>query len=54
MEILHEGPFEVSDLDQVHYAITNGDCSGKVSVVSVEELGSKQMAEECKNRGSDP
>ena len=39
VEVLSEEPFECESLEDVHDAITTGDCSGKYGIVSVEEVG---------------
>lgn len=42
------------DLAKLHYAITDGDCSGKVRVESVTELDGKQAAAALEDQASDP
>lgn len=55
VEILVEDePLEWSDLKDVAYAISQGDCSGIVKEVSTKRLSCKRAAEELIAQGSDP
>lgn len=42
------------DLDNIHWQITYGDCSGATKIVSETELSGKEMAEALLHQGSDP
>ncbi len=42
------------ELDQIHYAITDGDCSGDCKVVSQKQVSGKKMAMLLTEQGSDP
>lgn len=53
--VLSEGPLNPNiELDGIHYAITNGDCSGEVEFGASEEITPKQMAKCLEDQGSDP
>lgn len=54
VEILSEDPFEWDDLNDVHYAITNGDCSGLVEESYRTVLSSQEAAKELIRHSSDP
>ncbi len=54
VEVLSEEPFEFRNLKDVHYAITDGDCSGSYGTTSVETADGRRMAELLLNQGSDP
>jgi hypothetical protein len=57
VEVLSEEPMEdtdVHDLAMLNCAITDGDCSGEVKIVSREEKSGKEMAELLMAQGSDP
>lgn len=54
VEILSEEPIEITDLNSIHYNITEGDWSGVVKVKSSKELTGKQAATALLNQGSDP
>lgn len=41
-------------LAEIAYAITDGDCSGKICFQPPEELTAKQVAEALRAQGSDP
>ena len=43
VEVLSEQPFEFDDLGGVHYAITDGDCSGEFKDISSELITARQM-----------
>jgi hypothetical protein len=53
-EILSEHPVAFNDLAQIHYAITEGDCSGISHVKSQEEVAPEKMARLLLAQGSDP
>lgn len=52
--VLSEGPLENCGLEEIDYAITNGDCSGHVEEVSSTELNGKQAADALAQQASDP
>lgn len=52
--VLSEDPFEWDDLEYVAYAITNGDCSGKIDETDHKVLSAKQAAKALQEQGSDP
>jgi hypothetical protein len=55
VEVLSEDPVSFGEtLSGVDYAITEGDCSGKVKVVSQKTITPKQAAKELIKHGSDP
>lgn len=55
VEVLSEEPFpDVTDLDAIHYMVTEGDCSGKVSIKETKEIDGKTAADLLKAQGSDP
>lgn len=54
IEILSEKKYNSTDLSKIEYDITDGDCSGKVSVDSYQELTSKEVAKELLAQGSSP
>jgi hypothetical protein len=54
VEVLSEWPVTFEDLNGVHLAITNGDCSGKWEVSKVEELNGKKVAAALTQQDSDP
>ena len=54
VEVLSEDPYNYIGLNELHYDITDGGCSGKTSVISSETLSGKQMAKALKEQGSDP
>lgn len=56
VEILSEDPMDGDlNLENINYAITDGDCSGRVtSVVNNEELDGKRAAELLLEQASDP
>lgn len=41
-------------LADIHYHITEGHCSGQITVTKVEELTRDEMAEALEKQGSDP
>ena len=56
VEVLSEQPFDgkAPNLDALHEAISSGDDSGAVKLVSEEVVDGKRMAELLKAQGSDP
>ena len=54
VEILHEGPIEFDNLGNINDMITNGDCSGAMTVEASELLTGKQMADEAIKQHSSP
>jgi len=54
VEVLSEQPLKVDDLDDLHHAITTGDCSGKVDFGNSEEVDGPTMAKLLMAQGSDP
>lgn len=54
IEILSEQKFNNTNLEDIAYAITEGDCSGKVEVTGYQELTSKEAAAALLAQGSDP
>jgi hypothetical protein len=54
VEILSDGPYEFSSLEDTAQDVMNGDCSGKVEVISSEEVSKKEMAKLLESQESDP
>ena len=55
VEVLSEDtPINCENLDQVGYAITEGDCSGVVRTVSTVKMTGAQAAKALQEQGSDP
>ena len=54
VEILSDEPYRYKALSDVAFDIIEGDCSGKTTVVSQEEVSKEQMAELLIAQGSDP
>lgn len=54
VEVLSEGPYEYTSLENLSYDVMDGDCSGDVKVVSSEKVGKKKMADLLLAQGSDP
>lgn len=54
IEILSEQKFNNTNLEDINYAITQGDCSGKVEITGYQELTSKEAAAALLAQGSDP
>lgn len=53
--VLSEEPFTTTpELNELHYAITDGDCSGDISITKQETLNGKQIAKALQDQGSDP
>ena len=51
--VLSESPLEEMDLDGLHFAITDGDCSGQVNYASPKVLTGPQAARALRAQGSD-
>lgn len=49
-----DAPVDRLDLAQINEAITDGDCSGSVRVVEVQQLTSVETANQLMEQGSDP
>ena len=54
VEVLSNGAFEYSDLDDLVYSITHGDCVGSHKIVSRISLSEKEAAQELIAAGSEP
>lgn len=54
VEVLGELPILGLDLLNIHYEITEGDCSGVTTMTDVQELSGSEMAKELLSQGSDP
>lgn len=54
VEVLSEEAVDFGDLAAVHYAITDGECSGQWSVTHSEPVCGPTMAKLLKEQGSDP
>jgi len=54
VEVLSEEPVDFDNLNQVHYAITEGDCSGRWEETEVKELNGKEAAVALEIQGSEP
>ena len=55
IEVLSEDELpETMDLEGIHYAITDGDCSGLVKWDTPLTLSGRQAADALYNHGSDP
>lgn len=57
IEILSEEPLPdhtLCNLELVDAYITDGDCSGKITILSKEEVDSKTMVELLRKQDSDP
>lgn len=54
VEVLSNGRFTWANLDDVHESITHGDCSGRVTEISAEEVTPERMAELLLAQGSSP
>ena len=42
------------DIDEIAWAITDGDCSGLVTVEEVKQLSEEELVAECDKQGTDP
>jgi len=55
VEVLSDKPLsEEMTLGEIDYQITEGECSGRVTTVSCDEVSPKEMAELLISQGSDP
>lgn len=55
VEILSDEPWpDITDLDTIHYAITEGDASGMVNTKESHEVTAEEMAVLLTAQGSDP
>ena len=54
VEVLSEEAVDFGDLAAVHYAITDGDCSGQWGITKSEPVSGPKMAKLLKKQGSDP
>jgi hypothetical protein len=55
IEVLSEEPLADSDnLESIYYDITEGDCSGAVKTIAVEQVNGSHMASLLNSQGSDP
>ena len=52
--VLSEGRFNYETLSDVDFAITDGDCSGKVKTIEAKYISGRQAAKELMAQGSDP
>lgn len=54
IEILSKDPYEYTNLRNLEYDVTQGDCSGVTKVISSEEVDRESMANLLLSQGSDP
>lgn len=54
VEVLSEGRLDPQSLEDVAYAIDQGDCSGVWNITSSKALSKKEVSEELIKQGSDP
>lgn len=54
VEVLSEEPLVYNSLEDIHYAITEGDCSGMHTLVRSEILDGAAAAKALLAQGSDP
>ena len=54
IEVLSEIPFEWDSLEDIQYAITEGDCSSRVLQGRVKKLDATQAVTELLKQGSSP
>jgi hypothetical protein len=54
VDVLSDHPFEFDDLEDLHHAITSGDCSGRWVVMHTEQVDGGRMAQLLIGQGSDP
>lgn len=52
--VLSEEPYNETKMDKIHYDIMYGECSGKLTQVSTEEVSEDEMAMLLMEQGSDP
>ena len=53
VEILSHEPYTYLGLGQAHEDIIYGDCSGRVSEVSSQEISVEELREGCEEHGTD-
>lgn len=53
VEVLSRGPYNPESLQDVHYDISSGDCSGDWKITESKPVTKKEMKELLKNQGSD-
>jgi hypothetical protein len=54
VEVLSEDPLNFDTLEDLHHAITTGDCSGRYETTKTETLNGKDTAAGLIAQGSDP
>jgi len=54
VEVLSNDPYDVGNLEDLHYDITEGDYSGDFKIISQEKLTKEEMAKALEAQGSDP
>jgi len=54
VEVLSEDFYDFINLEGTHYDITEGQCSGRVQVLSQFTMNTKQVKEALVEQGSDP
>lgn len=54
IRVLSEEPFEFNDLDDIHYAIDQGDCVGHVAEDGAKTLDAKETVALLYEFGSEP
>jgi len=52
--VLSGQSYTLDDLYQLHFDITDGDCSGDFEVVDTEELTGQRAIDAIEGQGSDP
>jgi hypothetical protein len=52
--VLSEEPYDNTDIHQLAYDISDGDCSGEVRIVSSKILTGRQAVKALQAQGSDP
>jgi hypothetical protein len=54
VEVISEEPIEVKDMEELHWRIMYGNCSGIWSITRVESLDNEELLKECAKQGTDP
>lgn len=54
VKVLHEDAFDYENLEDVHHAITDGDCSGSFETTGHVVLIGKEAVKAVEAQGSDP
>jgi len=54
VEVLSEEPFQWNNLSDVNDAITDGNCSGKVTEISSKTLNAEEVREALTEHRTDP